>query len=273
MQDLLIVEYKGQAVADSRDIAVITEREHWNLVRQIKTFCCHMEHGNQIKIDSVNEPKIGLVESKKTEGAEPKIGLCQKGAESKITSCPKKEAEPKNGFVKPLFAIKEFFIESTYKDAKGEERLCFLCTRKGCDMIANKMTGEKGTLFTAAYINRFYEMERQLTQRQTPIWQDLRGLSKEIRKEETETIKTLVEYAKSQGSTNAQRYYTSLSALADKFAGITQRDKATLSQLNTLIIIERVIAAEIQRCITKGSSYKDVYPRCKSCLMSLQVLV
>ncbi|MEG1497794.1 MAG: hypothetical protein RR385_10530, partial [Clostridiales bacterium] len=103
MQDLLIVEYKGQAVADSRDIAVITEREHWNLVRQIKTFCCHMEHGNQIKIDSVNEPKIGLVESKKTEGAE-----------SKITSCPKESNqskivlvnESKNGFVKPLFAIK-----------------------------------------------------------------------------------------------------------------------------------------------------------------------
>ncbi|MEG0998804.1 MAG: Rha family transcriptional regulator [Clostridiales bacterium] len=261
MQDLLIVEYKGQAVADSRDIAVITEREHYHLVRQIKTFCRHMEHGNQSKIALVNERKIALVESEQ-EGAESKNGLCQKESN-----------QSKNGFVKPLFAIKEFFIESTYKDAKGEERLCFLCTRKGCDMIANKMTGEKGTLFTAAYINRFYEMERQLTQRQTPIWQDLRGLSKEIRKEETETIKTLVEYAKSQGSTNAQRYYTSLSALADKFAGITQRDKATLSQLNTLIIIERVIAAEIQRCITKGSSYKDVYPRCKSCLMSLQVLV
>lgn len=29
-------------------------------------------------------------------------------------------------------------------------------------MIANKMTGEKGVLFTASYINKFYEME-QLT--------------------------------------------------------------------------------------------------------------
>ena len=254
MQELPIVEYKGQAVADSRDIAKLTGRNHRDLVRQIKTFCRHMEHGNQRKITPVNESKIGLVEPPKDKEAESKIGLCQEGAESKIALC-------------------DFFIESTYKDTNGRERLCFLCTRKGCDMIANKMTGEKGTLFTAAYINRFYAMERQLTERLSPLWQDLRALSKEIRKEETETIKTLVEYAEGQGSVNAQRYYTSFSALADRFAGIIDRDKATLSQLNTLIIVERIIAAEIRRCINRGSPYKDVYPCCKSQLAGLRCLV
>lgn len=55
-----------------------------------------------------------------------------------------------------------YFIESTYKDAKGEERPCFDCTKKGCELYSTRMTGAKGTQFAAAYIDRFNEMERQL---------------------------------------------------------------------------------------------------------------
>lgn len=56
----------------------------------------------------------------------------------------------------------DFFIESTYQDANNQSRPCYLLTRKGCDMVANKMTGEKGVLFTAAYVTKFEEMEQQL---------------------------------------------------------------------------------------------------------------
>jgi len=52
-----------------------------------------------------------------------------------------------------------FFIESTYKDNKGETRVCYLLTKMGCESVAHKMTGEKGILFTAAYVKRFNEME------------------------------------------------------------------------------------------------------------------
>jgi len=30
----------------------------------------------------------------------------------------------------------DFFKESTYKDAKGETRPCYLITKKGCELIA-----------------------------------------------------------------------------------------------------------------------------------------
>lgn len=53
----------------------------------------------------------------------------------------------------------EFFVESTYIDSKGEERPCYLCTKKGCDMIANKMTGKKGVIFTAKYTTAFEKMK------------------------------------------------------------------------------------------------------------------
>ena len=54
----------------------------------------------------------------------------------------------------------DFFIESDYTDGKGETRPCYLLTRKGCEMVANKMTGQKGTVFTALYINAFHDMEK-----------------------------------------------------------------------------------------------------------------
>ena len=59
-----------------------------------------------------------------------------------------------------------YFIQSTYVDAKGETRPCYLLTRKGCDMVANKMTGQKGILFTAAYVTKFEEMEKEIAMKQ-----------------------------------------------------------------------------------------------------------
>ena len=56
-------------------------------------------------------------------------------------------------------ALGDFFKESTYLDANNQARPCFLVTKKGCQSTTHKMTGQKGTEFTARYINRFHEME------------------------------------------------------------------------------------------------------------------
>mgnify|MGYP001623060967 CR=1 FL=1 len=61
----------------------------------------------------------------------------------------------------------DFFTESVRIDIKGQQQPCYLVTKKGCEFIAHKMTGQKGTEFTARYINRFHEMEHQA--RQIPI--------------------------------------------------------------------------------------------------------
>lgn len=53
----------------------------------------------------------------------------------------------------------DFWIETTYLDAKGEKRPCFNVTCKGREFIANKLTGQKGTEFTARYVNKFHELE------------------------------------------------------------------------------------------------------------------
>lgn len=73
----------------------------------------------------------------------------------------------------------EFFIPSTYKDSSGKENKCYLITKKGCEFLANKFTGEKGVLFTARYINRFHEMEDEIQKKTAPSIQasDLSGLA------------------------------------------------------------------------------------------------
>lgn len=55
----------------------------------------------------------------------------------------------------------DFFIESSYIDVNAQERPNYLITKKGCDLIANKMIGKKGILFTAAYVNAFERMRKQ----------------------------------------------------------------------------------------------------------------
>ncbi len=94
-----------------------------------------------IKIMEANAPKIGEV------GGAPKIG------------------------------VSDFFISSTYQDGKGETRPCYLLTKKGCDMVANKMTGEKGVLFTAAYVTAFEKMREKAMQ---ALPQEYAAASKEL---------------------------------------------------------------------------------------------
>lgn len=78
----------------------------------------------------------------------------------------------------------KFFIPATYIDDQGKERPCYYLTRMGCDMVANKMTGERGTLFTAAYVTRFHEMEAELTKRR-----ELRAEGKPQRRSLTDMIR------------------------------------------------------------------------------------
>lgn len=214
---LPVLEYRGQLVADSRDVAELTGRKHWHILRTIDTFCKHLTH-----------TKIG---------------------------------------------VSDYFIPSTYIDPTGREMPCYYLTEMGCDMVANKQTGEQGTVFTAHYVKAFHQMRSLLLERASPIWQDTRSLGKEIRRMETDAIKKFVEYATIQGSRNAERYYTSLSRLADRTASITERDKAQVVQLTSLILIEKLITQEITVGIEAGKHYKDIYQSIKDRLAAFNSTV
>lgn len=109
-----LVTTTNDLTLDSREVARMVEKEHKDLLRDLRTYNKYL-------------------------------------AESKI-------------------APGDFFKESSYKDKNNQTRPCFEVTRKGCEFIANKLTGLKGTLFTATYINKFHEMEQELMQQNKPSY-------------------------------------------------------------------------------------------------------
>lgn len=64
-----------------------------------------------------------------------------------------KKAFEEGGGAEAKIGLGDFFKESSYLDANNRSRPCYQVTKKGCEFIANKLTGVKGTEFTARYIN------------------------------------------------------------------------------------------------------------------------
>ena len=107
MKKLLIKNYQGVNVTDSREVAEMTGKKHAHLMRDIKGYKDVIDQNPNL--DSAN-----------------------------------------------------FFIETTYKNDNNQSYPCYLLTKQGCEMVANKMTGEKGILFTAEYVQAFNKMEEHI---------------------------------------------------------------------------------------------------------------
>ena len=51
-------------------------------------------------------------------------------------------------------ALSDFFVSAEYEDSTGRKLPCYLITKKGCDMIANKLTGDrKSTRLNSSHPN------------------------------------------------------------------------------------------------------------------------
>ena len=84
-------------------------------------------------------------------------------------------------FTEAQIGFSDFFRKSEYKDSTGRVLPCYLITKKGCEFIAHKLTGQKGTEFTARYINRFHDMQTALEQREER--KEIEDIQKEIKEQ------------------------------------------------------------------------------------------
>ena len=82
--------------------------------------------------------------------------------------------------------LSDYFIENTYKDSMNRNKRCYSVTKMGCELLANKLTGEKGILFSARYVKRFNEMQNVINN--TPM----------ISSREIQEFKEDVKYIRSQ---------------------------------------------------------------------------
>ena len=159
--------------------------------------------------------------------------------------------------------ISRQFIKTRYKDEQGRWQTKYMMNRDGFSLLVMGFTGKKAHEWKLKYIEAFNKMERIIMEKQTSVWLETRQQGKLIRKDETNVIQKLVEYAKEQGSTHADMLYMTYSKLANKMAGITNRDQATILQLNDLSTMERIIAKVVIDGMSKGVYYKDIYKQSK----------
>lgn len=162
------------------------------------------------------------------------------------------------------------FRATKYKDAKGEWRKKYLMNRDGFTFLVMGFTGKKANQWKWDYIKAFNSMEQVIREKSTEAWVETRQYGKLTRQAETDTIKELVEYAKGQGSEHADMLYMTYSKLANKMAGVTKRDEASVKQLNELSIFEHIILRVIDQGIISQKHYKHIYQDCKKRLEAVK---
>lgn len=165
----------------------------------------------------------------------------------------------------------DYFIKSSYK-IRGNNKTypCYLISKMGCEFIGNKMTGDKGILFTAMYVKLFNEMETIQKQKKTEYWQYLRARSKEEYKALTDMIKIFVDYATAQGSKRANFYYIAFSRLTNGMTATIDRDNTDIEHLHSIITTMTAIRKAITDGIAKHEPYKQIYITCKNRLKALK---
>ncbi len=123
----------------------------------------------------------------------------------------------------------------------------------------------------------FFEMRDTLrgltSQQQSPEWIKARAHGKLIRRNETDTdtIKDFIEYAKHQGSKNADKYYMILSkCVNDKlFDGKVKRNTMGIAELMIIGCADGVVSKALIEGMVKSLPYKAVYKLARDRLITL----
>lgn len=158
----------------------------------------------------------------------------------------------------------KMFKKINYVDSQNKQQYpMYLMNRDGFSLLVMGFTGKKALDWKLKYINAFNQMEKIIRERQSQSWIESRSVGKLSRKAETDVLKQLVEYAKQQGSEHADMLYMTYSKLANKTAGVTDRETATTQQLMNLSFVENIILNMVQDGIQQELPYKEIYRNVK----------
>lgn len=161
---------------------------------------------------------------------------------------------------------------SKYKDASGKYNKKYLLNKDGFVFLAFGFTGKEVDAWKWKYIDAFNRMERLVYEKNTAAYQIADQEERITRRAETDVIKEFVEYARAQGSTHADHYYSNYTRLAYKSVGITDKTTAAGSQLDDLALVEHLITHTLRTGMVAGHNYKDIYQDCKNRLEAMRYL-
>ncbi len=163
----------------------------------------------------------------------------------------------------------------------GREYRCFELNEAGFLKAMPFIGGKKSREGQKRLVDEFLRLrkllDRQSKEREKLACQIARLSGKDSRAILTDEIKQFVSYAKSQGSSNAERYFCSITNAAHNTLVILEpkatqvRELLTAIQLSQLATIELTAAQAITDGIDSGLHYKAVYQNVKNALNVLGV--
>ena len=98
---------------------------------------------------------------------------------------------------------------------------------------------------------------------------------KKVRREETDAIKELVQYATDRGSESARMYYTTITKMTNSVLGLEagQRDSLPPVQLDRLRLAETMIDVALRDGMRAGLPYRQIYALARDRVLALVPLL
>ena len=146
----------------------------------------------------------------------------------------------------------------------------FNITRDGFAFLAMGFTGKEAARWKEKFIDAFNwqasEINRLRILHCHPEWQAARIEGKAVRRDETDVIQSFVDYAKSQGSKSADRYYLVITKETNRALFLVQsavgkgfRDSLTSAQLSSVAMAERIVERALLEAMGARMFYRDAY--------------
>ncbi|NFR85803.1 MULTISPECIES: Rha family transcriptional regulator [unclassified Clostridium] len=150
---LLSITNDENLTIDSREVAEMLGKEHWEVLRMLQ--------GYIPKGENKSRRIVGIIPTLRNHNVD----------------------------------VSEYFIKDGYKvEGNNKTYDCYLCTKMGCEILGNKLQGEKGILFTAQYVKKFNYMEQSIKEKQILLFSNkIEELEKTLNK-----FERLTEEAKEQ---------------------------------------------------------------------------
>lgn len=148
-----------------------------------------------------------------------------------------------------------------YKDKKGEKRPMFILTLNQAKQVLLR----ESKYVRRAIITYIEVLEQAIIDKAKSEWLLTRQQGKLVRREETDAIQVLIEYAKRQGSEHSEKLYMTYSKLVNSLVGIkaNSRDKVDFGILMIIRQLEDMFTRVITSSMENEIHYKEIYQICK----------
>ncbi|PHI03575.1 transcriptional regulator [Fusobacterium polymorphum] len=163
----------------------------------------------------------------------------------------------------------EFSIEITdgkisvseYKDTTGRKLPMFILTLSQAKQVLLR----ESKYVRRAIIHYIEVLEQAIIDKAKSEWLLTRQQGKLVRREETDAIQVLIEYAKKQGSQHSDKLYMTYSKLVNSLVGIkaNSRDKVDFGILMIIRQLEDMFTRVITSSMENEIHYKEIYQICK----------